>query len=277
MIVKELFYKVTDLLQKKFDHTESYRLASILLEDLYSITQPLSAKEVKDITKMEAAVKELLEDKPIQYVTGRADFYGYQFFVNHHVLIPRPETEELVRWILEDLKGDRQLKDVLDIGLGSGCISLSLVKQHKSLRVTGAEVSMDAMNVARINSRRLDAPISFALMDISDRDYWDALGRYDIIVSNPPYIKDEDRAFMSDRVLSYEPELALFPGEDPLKYYHVIHEFAIDRLNSSGKIYLEIHEDLAEEVKEIFSSNFDHIELRRDLQGKDRMIRISRA
>jgi len=271
---KEAAEKILAELAQKFSSREAEQLAAILLEDLEGITSLQSAKEITNAEGLMSAVKEVIADRPIQYVTGVADFYGEKFFVNPHVLIPRPETEELVRWILEDIGHKKKLLDLVDIGLGSGCIAITLAKKLKSLRATGVEVSMDALNVARINSRRHNVLVSFAYLDFTDRSYWDALGVYDIIVSNPPYILDNDRDLMSPNVLEHEPDLALFIGDDPMKFYREIKAFAVDHLSPGGTIYMEIHEKMSEEIFALFEGDHVEVTLRQDMQGKDRMVRV---
>jgi len=271
MTAKEFASLARPLLSQKFSDRESSQMISILLEDICEITSLQSSKEIDDPIVMEQAIKDLLADKPLQYITGIADFYGLKFYVNEHVLIPRPETEELVRWILEDYGDHKKLMDVLDIGAGSGCIAVTLAHQHKYMRTTAAEISMDALNVARINSRRLSTQVSFAFMDIMDEGYWDALGVYDIIVSNPPYIRLEDKDVMGSSVLAHEPDLALYAGDDPLVFYRVIEAFAQKHLAQHGVIYLEVHEELADEVAALFTSA--KVSIKKDMQGKDRMVK----
>lgn len=271
MTAKEFAALAMPLLSQRFSQRESSQMIAILLEDICGITSLESTKKIEDQIRMENAVEELLDHKPLQYITGVADFYGLKYQVNEHVLIPRPETEELVRWVLEDHSDRKKLMDVLDIGTGSGCIALTLAKKHRYMRLTAAEISKDALNIARINSRKLSVQLSFALMDITDEGYWDALGIYDIIVSNPPYIRPDDRDMMGKSVLDYEPDLALYAGDDPLVFYRVIEAFSQKHLSEQGAIYLEVHEDLAEEVAALFVGA--DVTIQKDMQGKDRMVR----
>jgi len=274
MTAKETAALAIQRLESKFSERESLQLVKILLEDLFGITSLHSEQVLADPLAFDSAIKQLLADKPIQYITGIADFYGHKFFINEHALIPRPETEELVRWILEDYGSYNVLLDLIDIGLGSGCIAITLAKHQKRIRATGVEVSMDTMNVARINSRRHQVQMSFALLDIRDHDYWSALGQYDIIVSNPPYVLIDDLEIMGDSVKAHEPELALYAGEDPLLFYKEIKVFSKSHLKKGGSIYVEIHEAMGEEVVALFSEEGNTVDLRKDMQGKDRMVRI---
>ena len=271
MTAQEFADQAMPLLVQKYSDRESSHMITILLEDLCGITSLASSKIIQDPIRLEQAIKDLLDHKPLQYITGIADFYGLKFYVNEYVLIPRPETEELVRWVLEDQGDRKKLMDVLDIGTGSGCIALTLAKKHKYMRLTAAEVSQDALNVARINSRKLSAQISFALVDIADEAYWGALGLYDIMISNPPYIKSEDKDLMGQNLLNYEPDLALYAGDDPLFFYRVIASFSRSHLSDQGAIYLEVHEELAEEVAALFDGA---VTIKKDMQGKNRMVRI---
>ena len=164
--------------------------------------------------------------------------------------------------------------DILDVGVGSGCIALTIGKKYKFARLCGIDYNMDTLNVARINSKKLGVPMTFYNLDVLDKSLWGALGRFDIIVSNPPYIDEKDRQVMADNVLLYEPERALFAGDDKFVFYKKIEELSVQHINPGGLVYLEIHEDYAAEVIDIFRKDKREIELKKDLQGKDRMIKI---
>ena len=274
MNIKEAASIAISKLSAIYGDREAHNVIRILLEDAYGITNLSAERPFEDLTNFNEDIERLLQSEPVQYVTGLADFYGYKYKVNQHVLIPRPETEELVHWILQDLKQKKKQVDILDIGVGSGCISLTIGKKYKFARLCGIDYNMDTLNVARINSKRLGVPMTFYNLDVLDRSLWGALGRFDIIVSNPPYIDEKDRQVMADNVLLYEPEKALFAGDDKFVFYKTIEELSAQHINPGGAVYLEIHEDYAADVIDIFRKDNRQIELRKDLQDKDRMIKV---
>lgn len=274
MTIKEASSLAIAKLSSIYGDREAHNVICILLEDAYGVTNIASEKTLEDVISFDQDVERLMRSEPVQYITEQADFYGYKFKVNKHVLIPRPETEELVHWILEDLKHHKKQVDILDIGVGSGCIPITIGKKYKFARLCGIDYNLDTLNVARINSKNLGVPMNFYNLDVLDRSLWSALGRFDIIVSNPPYIDEKDRQIMADNVLLYEPEKALFAGNDKFVFYKSIEELAAQSINPRGKIYMEIHEDYAAEVIDIFRKEDRQIELRKDLQGKDRMVKV---
>jgi release factor glutamine methyltransferase len=219
---------------------------------------------------------ELLLCKPVQYVLGEAWFMGMKFHVNGSVLIPRPETEELVQWVIESHRSKiKNQKRILDIGTGSGCIPVSIKKNWPMANITGVDISKAALEVAKQNATALQADINFMTLDFLDDSGWHQLPVFDIIVSNPPYIRQSERSGMAVYVVDFEPSIALFvPDEDALLFYRKIVLFAKDHLAMDGMIFLEINELLGEQVTGLFQSHGFTTELRKDLQGKDRMIRI---
>ncbi|MES2373525.1 MAG: peptide chain release factor N(5)-glutamine methyltransferase [Bacteroidota bacterium] len=226
--------------------------------------------------QLDTILQELATHKPIQYVLGEAWFAGMKFLVNEHVLIPRPETEELVDWIVgESKKSKIKNQKLLDIGTGSGCIPVSLKKLLPEFSVSSVDVSKEALEVAQKNAAGLHADINFLHFDFLDQANWDQLPVVDIIVSNPPYIKQSEHGSMSKNVLDFEPSIALFvPDEDALLFYRKIALFSKTHLSKGGSIFLEINEALGKEIIELYESNGYTIELRKDMQGKDRMARI---
>jgi len=230
----------------------------------------------------------LLQHEPIQYVTGTAFFYGLKLIVNKAVLIPRQETEELVHWILEDLqllypqlfdngvvRADRtDLLKILDVGTGSGCIALALKREVPAAEVWGCDLSDEALAVARRNGAMLDIRVDFQQTDFLEFAQQKQLPSVDILVSNPPYIPFSDKAGMHDNVVKYEPHTALFvPNDDPLLFYKALIRFASHRLHRGGMIYTEIHENLGREATKLFEDAGFSVTLRRDMQGKDRMLK----
>ena len=231
-----------------------------------------------DLLFIRSAVKRLLLHEPFQYVIGNTEFYGLSITCAQGALIPRPETEELVDWILEELKGKES--KILDIGTGSGCIALALKKNTINSNVWGLDVSETALTIARENALALELEVGFLSQDIlSDYPLDFENDFFDVIVSNPPYIPVNEQVKMEQNVLQFEPHKALFvPDHDPLLFYRVIATKSLSFLKNQGVLFFEIHEDFAAEVKELLVElGFINIELRKDLQGKSRMIRAQRV
>lgn len=215
---------------------------------------------------------------PIQYITGKSNFMDMDFKVDENVLIPRPETEELVRWMIEELGHIKspvpgKWLSILDIGTGSGCIAVSLAKNLPNYEVHGLDVSIGALNIARINAKANKVDVTFVEIDILDIE--DSAVKYDIMVSNPPYVREQEKKAMHKNVTDHEPELALFVSDgNPLKFYAVIARFASKNLRENGSLYLEINQYLAKETEQLLRNhNFSEIELRKDMFGNDRMMR----
>ena len=212
---------------------------------------------------------------PIQYVLGQCEFMGLQFEVNPSVLIPRPETEELVEWILASQNNTNSVS-ILDIGTGSGCIAVSLKCKLPKAFVTAYDLSYDALALARKNAEINEVTVDFRQQDILCPD--DEKGEWEIIVSNPPYIPDAEKIEIQPNVLNFEPHLALFvPDNDPLLFYRKIIEFAAMHLKAGGQLFFEIHRDRGQEVMQLLSeAGFAEIELRKDLSGNDRMLKAGK-
>jgi len=213
---------------------------------------------------------------PIQYIFGKCRFYGLELLLTDDVLIPRPETEELVHWVVTDFKNLPGLS-VLDIGTGSGCIAVSLKAGLTDSRVDAIDISPDALVVARQNSTRNKANVSFYEFDVLSEVPF-GMARYDIIVSNPPYVTHAQKKQMQPNVLNYEPHLALFVSdEDPLLFYRSIAAFCQRHLNPGGALYLEINEDFGKATVDLLQAfNFTGIQLKKDLNGKFRMVKAIR-
>ncbi len=226
-------------------------------------------------TTIRDIVERLTTYEPIQYILGKTDFCGIEFSVTPAVLIPRPETEELVGMIVRDYpQGDI---DVLDIGTGSGCIAVSLGKLLSGSRVSALDVSAEALDVARKNALDNNVEVFFYETDILQPLV--AAGSiettFDVIVSNPPYVMEKEKAGMEKNVLGYEPSLALFvPDDDPLLYYRHIARFARQKLKEKGRLYLEINAQMGDAIVDnLRMMKFGGVELLRDLSGKDRFIK----
>ncbi len=229
------------------------------------------------IAKLDSILEELATNKPVQYVLEEAWFAGMRFFVNEYVLIPRPETEELVEWIaLESQKLKVKSQKILDIGTGSGCIPIALRKKMPGCSVISIDVSEDALEVARKNADSLQADIDLLHFDFLNESNWGQLPVVDLIVSNPPYIKQSEHSSMAKNVLDFEPSIALFvPDEDALVFYRKIAAFSKTHLSPNGSIFLEINEALGNEIIDLYESFGYAVELRKDMQGKDRMARVN--
>ena len=226
--------------------------------------------------KLKLALIELKKERPLQYILGIAYFLDLELEVNAAVLIPRPETEELVHWILSD-KDKLNPLTILDIGTGSGCIAISLKKTAQLWNVAALDVSEQALDVAHRNASKNEVSIQFHLEDILDKKQW--LIPLDVIVSNPPYVVPSEKEQMLSNVLGYEPDLALFvPEEDPLLFYKRIIEFAHQNLKSSGALYFEINPIFVDELVTFFKKfTFDSVEVRNDYLNRPRMIKAIKS
>ncbi|MGI9531280.1 peptide chain release factor N(5)-glutamine methyltransferase [Lutimonas sp.] len=226
----------------------------------------------KDSIHFLAALEQLKNEYPIQYILGEATFMDLRFEVNEQVLIPRPETEELVSWILEDHHTSEKI-NILDIGSGSGCIPISLAANLSKATVSGIDISEGAIQVARRNAQINEVPVHFHQADILSMEQLPAT--YDIIVSNPPYVRESEKAQMKNNVLHYEPSIALFvTDDDPLLFYRQIALLSLQSLNSSGRLYFEINQYLGSDLCILLEElGFEKVRLKKDIFGVDRMIR----
>lgn len=267
-------------LADQYESIELNPILSILTEHVTGWDQLQQAlnKETElnesQILAFEQAAAELKAGKPIQYVIGKAWFMGEAYSVNEHVLIPRPETEELVDWILEyaEIKGT-DLR-ILDIGTGSGCIAIALKKALPNSKVTAIDISTNALKVAAENASILNVEIDFVPLDILNTAFLP--DQYDVIVSNPPYIPMHEMENMEKHVATQEPNIALFvPDEDPLVFYKAIARLAKLHLKPNAQLFFEIHFDQGDAMVKLLDEMHFHAELREDLFGKDRMIRAS--
>lgn len=222
----------------------------------------------------DAAVERLLKHEPIQYIIGETEFFGLKFRVNEHVLIPRPETEELVQWILDDVgREDASAKlRILDIGTGSGCIAISLAKLLPGAAVSALDFSEKAVKTAKENAALNEVEVNFLLTDILQQEKLEQ--QYDIIVSNPPYVRELEKKEMQRNVLEHEPDTALYvKDEDPLIFYRKITKLAAGSLTKGGSLYFEINQYLAEETRELIEESGFNASLRRDIFGNYRMLK----
>jgi release factor glutamine methyltransferase len=241
--------------------------------------QPNFEIQKEDLEFLQKSISDLKKHIPIQYIIGTTEFYGLPFLVNEHVLIPRPETEELVSWIIESLKIESRKSKVhiLDIGTGSGCIPISLAKNIPNATVSAIDISLEALKTAKNNAQLNKTDVNFIEKDILNTA--ELPETYDIIVSNPPYVRELEKAEMHKNVLAHEPHLALFvTNENPLLFYDKIAELAKKHLSKNGNLYFEINQYLGYETIELLKQKgFSNIELRKDIFGVDRMIKASIA
>ena len=270
-------------LEKIYGSDEANALIMILLEHYFGIDRVKIAMEPElrlsesELLTLHFAVKELLKNKPIQYVLGETEFCGMKFFVEEGVLIPRPETEEMVRQLAV---GHWPLAaKILDIGTGSGCIAISLAKLLKDSVVTAVDVSEKALEIAKKNAAENDADVRFVLDDILNPKNPELIdNQYDIIVSNPPYVCESEKSEMRANVLDYEPSSALFVSDNnPLIFYRKILEFAQKTLKPNGEIWFEINEKLGQEMQNLcLEKGFKNVEIIKDFRGKDRILKVCR-
>lgn len=274
------YEKLWHLLTPLYGEGEAKAIARMVYEVRYGLTftdlcigkdTQLSAD---DQAELEEIAQRLERHEPIQYVLGKAEFMGEWYDVEPGVLIPRPETEELVRWIV--------LKEtpatVLDIGTGSGCIAITLAAMYPKATVTAWDISEKALEVARKNAKHLAVNVNFEQVDILANSQQPKANSYDIIVSNPPYLCNKEREAMEQNVLDYEPHEALFvPDDDPLLFYRAIAEYGKKALKPDGWLYFEINPLYAESLREMLSTmSYHDIECKDDQYGKQRMIRARR-
>jgi release factor glutamine methyltransferase len=224
--------------------------------------------------QLQEAAQRLLSHEPVQYVLNEAWFCGLKFFVDKNVLIPRPETEELVEWIIGNCKFPVDRLSILDIGTGSGCIPVSLKRRIRKAEVWSCDVSEAALAIAKKNAENLGTEVKLLHLDFLNQNNWSQFPSFDIIVSNPPYVPEKDKNEMQPNVLDYEPHTALFvPDNDPLLFYSAIAVFGKTHLNPGGTIFLEIHENLGEAVSTLLKSQGYQTKIKKDMQGKNRMVR----
>lgn len=276
--IKKVISNIKYELKEFYPMNEIDSFVYLLFDQLfnYSRTKLLISKDIEiseeSYQMIVHIIHELKSYKPIQYILGKTEFYNLPYHVTSDVLIPRPETEELVDWIIQENQ-NKPLK-ILDIGTGSGCIAISLAKNIHGSLVFASDISNDSLILTRKNSKLNNADIQILHLDILKQDV-QLKERFDIIVSNPPYITEKEKSLMHKNVLDFEPELALFvSNENPLIFYKAIINFSLNHLNPGGKIYFEINEAFGKETSVLLIENFFHnIELKKDINGKDRMLR----
>lgn len=282
MKLSQLKINFTTVLQGVYDkeevHCFFYILCDFFLQySRFEVSMALDTiVSAKNITVFEKALLRLKKQEPIQYILGTTEFYGLTFTVNKHTLIPRPETEELVDWVLSNLHDQDSMLDILDIGTGSGCIAISLAKNIPTAIVSGLDVSEKALEIAKENAVKNQVLVSFCQKDILRTTSLEK--KYDVIVSNPPYVRQLEKKAMNPNVLDYEPGVALFvPNEDPLLFYRKIAQLAMVSLQTRGWLYFEINEYLSKEMDVLLKEiGFANIEIKKDFREVPRMIKCQK-
>lgn len=272
-------------LAAKYPSTEIESFFTILLEDILSmkrIDAVLNSDffvDKENLNTLNIITDRLLNEEPIQYILGKTEFYGYPFIVNKNTLIPRPETEELVSWVAEISQkitaSNNKKVSILDVGTGSGCISISLAKNTKNSIIYAVDVSKKALDIAKKNAIINNVTVHFEELDILKTE--ELTQKFNIIVSNPPYVREQEKKEIQNNVLENEPHLALFVADNkPLIFYEKIADLALKYLEKSGFLFFEINQYLGKETKEMLKQKgFRNIELRKDFAGNNRMIKAS--
>lgn len=284
MILKLFRKSFTENLESLYPKTEIDIFFFLLIEEYldlqrvdFSLNPNVKISE-SNLNLLYKAQQRLLQEEPIQYIFGKTEFYGLSFMVDKNTLIPRPETEELVEWILHEVKTQNlEEKDisVLDIGTGSGCIATLLAKYLPNAKITAVDISIEALTIATKNAEFNNVEIDFKQLNILETEKLNT--NFDIIVSNPPYVRELEKAEIKNNVLENEPETALFvPDENPLLFYDKIADLAKNHLSMNGLLFFEINQYLGNEMISLLKQKeFSNIELRKDLFGNDRMIKTS--
>ena len=282
MTLNEARTVLTKELNHLYDNDELKNIIDLVLEHITSLPRMEQVKSklayltCTQLEALDTITERLKKNEPVQYVLGEAWFAGMKFKVNKNVLIPRPETEELVDWVVkESQKSKVKSQKILDVGTGSGCIPIAIKKKLPLANVSAIDVCSEALFTATENAIENNTEVDFILIDFLDEEKWKELGHYNIIVSNPPYVKQSEKDTMHHRVIDFEPHQALFvPDNDALLFYKKLSDFSLNHLHPGGSLFVEINEALGNVVIDLFqSSAFINIELKKDMQGKDRMVK----
>ena len=275
------FYLLKQEMTPRYGEQEAAAIAHEVMEDITKLSK-IDRLMLKDQAlntvqenELDFILDELLNGKPLQYVLGKCWFMGREFRVNEQVLIPRPETEELVIWILNELQQNQAGKSLLDIGTGSGCIPVSLKTELAEVKIEACDISEGALELAQENALKAGTEVFFFHQDILDAQLWPDLKEYDVMVSNPPYIPASEAITMEQHVTAFEPHQALFvPDQDPLIFYKAVAALGRLKLKAGGAVFCEIHRDFPEATKTVFAeAGYTHIELRKDMHDNWRMIK----
>ncbi|WP_457618599.1 peptide chain release factor N(5)-glutamine methyltransferase [Lutibacter sp.] len=277
LLFKKYFFSE---LSNNYPKTEIQSFFNILIEHQLNLTRvEIALNPAIEITQthldfLQKALSSLKKSVPIQYIIGETEFYGLPFKVTKNVLIPRPETEELVNWVLNDTKNIANI-NILDIGTGSGCIAISIAKNTPDAKVFALDISSKALEIAKENVKLNGVNIQFIEADILDFSKLNE--KFDIIISNPPYVRELEKKQMQKNVLANEPHIALFvKNENPLLFYDKIADFALTNLKQNGSIYFEINQYLGKETVALLKSKgFQNIKLKKDIFGANRMLKAT--
>ena len=282
MTIREIYDAYLSSLKEIYSSGEAAAITDIIFRHFANLTRSeiitkgnvlpdeATAAHLRD------ALERLKQHIPVQYITGEAWFHNLKFLVNEHVLIPRPETEELVQAAINFLKIHTG-KKVLEIGTGSGCIAISIKKNIPDAQIISVDVSTDAIKTAKANAVLNNVSVEFREINFLKKEDYNTLGNFDLIISNPPYIPAYEKKGLDKNVALYEPAIALFvPDKDPLIFYRYILSFANDHMSVGGVIFLEIHENLSKETQALFSGENYSAEIKRDIFGKERMLVCSK-
>jgi release factor glutamine methyltransferase len=279
MNVKEQYRNFLVVLQQVYTLDEATIISDWVFDTVANVKKvdilknPLQEIPTSITNKLNNKLAILLTHQPVQYVLGEAWFYNMKLIVNQNVLIPRPETEELVDLILLENKKRLINPKILDIGTGSGCIAIALKKNLPVAEITAIDISNDALHIAQKNSQLQHTTLQFENINFLDESKWQNFATYDIIVSNPPYIPLAEKDNMQKNVLHYEPHEALFVADnEPLIFYEKIANFAKNHLTYNGKVYMETHEDYAKQVAALFTAPYHSVKIQKDISGKDRIV-----
>jgi len=279
MTIAEARNFTTQQLLPGIDSGEAQAMAMELVLHVAGIDKKYWAQQLNKTLSQEKNDKliqltqRVAQGEPLQYVTGEAWFFGLKLQVTPAVLIPRPETEELVDWLISHCQFPIEELPILEIGTGSGCIALALQKRLRKATVTAIEYSVDALKVAEKNAKNLGYHPRFIRGDLFDVSQWKEWPSFSMLISNPPYIPFEEKDSMEKRVKDFEPSLALFvPDEDPLKYYRLLGKLLLERGSPDARLFCELNARLARETAELFQSMGLHTTLKLDMQGKERML-----
>ena len=298
MTNKEIYRFYLQQLQQLYNTNESATITDWVFQKIAGLRRGDIIKNPADLIDPETADKldncllALLQHKPVQYVLGEAWFYKMKLKVNDQVLIPRPETEELVQLVTKEWQKREDKKEIaqanvrtenltrlsmIDIGTGSGCIAIAIKKNLPESTMLAIDVSEGTLSVAKENANDHETIIEFKQINFLDESSWDALPVFDVIISNPPYIPINEKEKLDKNVTDFEPHIALFvPNNNPFLFYEKIAAFGKKHLTANGKIYVEIHEDFAKETSQCFEKNYT-VEIRKDIFEKERMLIITPA
>lgn len=283
--IKDVFFYFKQSLNQLYDANELEALTLLTVAEISELSKamikafPEHELIPQQIELLNNIITELKTGKPIQYIIGKTEFYGLTFKVNPSVLVPRPETEELVEWVISYVNSrPSAINNILDIGTGSGCIAISLKRNIPGINVHAIDISTYALQTAKENAQLNQVHINLLEADILNVRSESEIPKSEIIISNPPYVTLNDKTKMHTNVIDFEPHIALFvPENDPLIFYKAIAAFAIANLNPNGLLFLEINENYGPEIISLLTEKgFKNLELRKDMNGRERMIKATK-